>query len=59
MTGVSLPFKESVRRNSVTANASDGETERFIKRWLQLASDGDGGRRERALRQAAPEPQSE
>ncbi|KAM6913283.1 uncharacterized protein PEZ65_013819 isoform 2-T2 [Lycodopsis pacificus] len=54
--GLKDVVSKSVRRNSVTANASDGETERFIKRWLQLASDRDGGRRERALRQAAPEP---
>ncbi|KAM6943952.1 uncharacterized protein PEZ65_001879 [Lycodopsis pacificus] len=52
--GLKDVVSKSVRRNSVTANASDGETEHFIKRWLQLASDRDGGRRERALRLQPP-----
>nr|XP_020444436.1 uncharacterized protein LOC109953328 [Monopterus albus] len=43
---------KSVRQNSATASAPDGEIEKYIKRWLQLASDRDGGRRERAMKQA-------
>lgn len=40
----------AVRRNSLTSDATDGEIERYAKRWLQLATDRDGGRRERQKR---------
>ncbi|TRY58333.1 hypothetical protein DNTS_031777 [Danionella cerebrum] len=42
---------KSVRKNRNTSGALDGEIEKFIKRWLQLAADRDGGRKERALKQ--------
>ncbi|XP_030608516.1 uncharacterized protein LOC115796315 isoform X2 [Archocentrus centrarchus] len=37
----------TVRRNHLTATATEQEVETFIKRWLHLAGDRDGGRRER------------
>ncbi|XP_073778635.1 uncharacterized protein isoform X2 [Danio rerio] len=40
----------TVRNNRLTAAATDQEVEFYIKRWLQLASDRDGGRREREER---------
>ncbi|XP_063077564.1 uncharacterized protein LOC134467655 [Engraulis encrasicolus] len=44
----------AVRKNPLTASATDKEIETVVKRWLQLASDREGGRRrrfERAERQ--------
>ncbi|XP_056611022.1 uncharacterized protein LOC130427520 [Triplophysa dalaica] len=40
----------SVRNNRLTATATDQEVECYIKRWLHLASDRDGGRRKREER---------
>jgi len=37
----------AVRRNRLTATATDQEIENWIKRWLQLSADRDGGRRGR------------
>ncbi|XP_034465949.1 uncharacterized protein LOC117776262 isoform X3 [Hippoglossus hippoglossus] len=37
----------AVRQNSFCKDAVDEEIERFIKRWLQLAGDRDGGRKRR------------
>lgn len=50
--GIKDVVLRAVRRNQATADASDGDIEAYIKRWLQLAPDRDGGRRSRALRQA-------
>uniref|UniRef100_A0A8C4X393 DUF4806 domain-containing protein n=1 Tax=Erpetoichthys calabaricus TaxID=27687 RepID=A0A8C4X393_ERPCA len=38
---------DAVRRNSVTSRATTQEIEMWIKRWLHLAADRDGGRRAR------------
>ncbi|XP_052427350.1 uncharacterized protein LOC127969427 isoform X3 [Carassius gibelio] len=40
-------INEAVRRNRLTATTTDQETELWIKRWLHLAGDRDGGRRAR------------
>ncbi|XP_065151875.1 uncharacterized protein [Paramisgurnus dabryanus] len=40
----------TVRTNRLTATATDQEIESHIKRWLHLAGDRDGGRREREER---------
>uniref|UniRef100_A0A8C0Y1I4 DUF4806 domain-containing protein n=1 Tax=Cyprinus carpio carpio TaxID=630221 RepID=A0A8C0Y1I4_CYPCA len=40
-------INEAVRRNRLTATSTDQETELWIKRWLHLAGDRDGGRRAR------------
>ncbi|XP_058612110.1 uncharacterized protein LOC131527209 isoform X1 [Onychostoma macrolepis] len=40
----------TVRNNRLTAAATDQEIETFIKKWLHLSSDRDGGRREREKR---------
>ncbi|XP_038129343.1 uncharacterized protein LOC119775437 [Cyprinodon tularosa] len=37
----------TVRNNQLTATATDQEVEAYIKRWLHLAGDRDGGRRKR------------
>ncbi|XP_078027182.1 uncharacterized protein LOC144464333 [Epinephelus lanceolatus] len=37
----------TVRNNHLTATATDQEVEAYIKRWLHLTGDRDGGRRER------------
>ncbi|XP_071326409.1 uncharacterized protein [Trachinotus anak] len=37
----------AVRQNSFCKDAVDEEIERYIKRWLQLAGDRDGGRKRR------------
>ncbi|XP_061573409.1 uncharacterized protein LOC133438847 isoform X2 [Cololabis saira] len=37
----------AVRQNSFCKNAVDEEIERYMKRWLQLAGDRDGGRKRR------------
>ncbi|KAG2460013.1 KCNC2 protein, partial [Polypterus senegalus] len=42
---------DAVRRNSVTSRATTQEIEMWIKRWLYLAADRDGGRRARMERQ--------
>ncbi|XP_051783243.1 uncharacterized protein LOC114651264 [Erpetoichthys calabaricus] len=42
---------DAVRRNSVTSRATTQEIEMWIKRWLHLAADRDGGRRARMERQ--------
>ncbi len=44
-------FFQSVQRNASAGSASDGEIEKFIKRWLLLTLDRDGGRKERAQKQ--------
>lgn len=41
---------ETVRNNPLSSKATNQEVEMFIKRWLHLASDRDGGRREREVR---------
>ncbi|XP_076852732.1 uncharacterized protein LOC143523316 isoform X2 [Brachyhypopomus gauderio] len=38
---------DAVRRNPITAKATDMDVERCMKRWLQLAGDREGGRRAR------------
>uniref|UniRef100_A0A672GHG3 DUF4806 domain-containing protein n=1 Tax=Salarias fasciatus TaxID=181472 RepID=A0A672GHG3_SALFA len=43
----------TVRNNQLTATATDQEVEAFIKRWLHLAGDRDGGRREREEKRRA------
>ncbi len=48
MTDLFFFLLQSVQRNSSTGSASDGEIEKFIKRWLLLTLDRDGGRKERA-----------
>ncbi|XP_019735241.1 uncharacterized protein LOC109521683 isoform X3 [Hippocampus comes] len=40
----------AVRRNRLTSWATDKEIDATIQRWLQLASDRDGGRKERMKR---------
>ncbi|KAJ8014287.1 hypothetical protein DPEC_G00038690 [Dallia pectoralis] len=40
----------AVRRDPLTSNASDTDIEKYIKRWMQLASDRDGGRKNRESR---------
>ncbi|XP_062373408.1 uncharacterized protein LOC134061671 [Sardina pilchardus] len=42
---------DAVRRNALTKESSEKEIEVLITRWLQLASDRDGGRSQRANRQ--------
>uniref|UniRef100_A0A667YNN4 Uncharacterized protein n=1 Tax=Myripristis murdjan TaxID=586833 RepID=A0A667YNN4_9TELE len=39
----------AVHKNPLTAKASEHEIELWIKRWLQLAADREGGRKRRAL----------
>ncbi|XP_062865586.1 uncharacterized protein LOC134328420 [Trichomycterus rosablanca] len=43
----------AVRQNSFCSKAVDEEIEKYIKRWLQLAGDRDGGRKKR-LEKARP-----
>ncbi|RVE69048.1 hypothetical protein OJAV_G00073800 [Oryzias javanicus] len=43
-------ISRSVRNNMLTKAATDQEIEMFIKRWLHLAGDRDGGRRQREER---------
>ncbi|XP_071059130.1 uncharacterized protein [Pseudochaenichthys georgianus] len=43
----------TVRNNRLTATATDQEVESYIKKWLHLAGDRDGGRREREERRRA------
>ncbi|XP_049897756.1 uncharacterized protein LOC126388602 [Epinephelus moara] len=43
----------TVRNNHLTATATDQEVEAYIKRWLHLAGDRDGGRREREEKRRA------
>lgn len=38
----------AVRKNPLTSRASEREVEMFMKRWLQLSADREGGRRRRA-----------
>uniref|UniRef100_A0A8C9ZIS3 DUF4806 domain-containing protein n=1 Tax=Sander lucioperca TaxID=283035 RepID=A0A8C9ZIS3_SANLU len=40
-------INEAVRRNRLTATSTDQEVEQWVKRWLHLAGDRDGGRRAR------------
>ncbi|XP_028441831.1 uncharacterized protein LOC114560568 [Perca flavescens] len=42
---------DAVRRNALTKDSTEKEIELLITRWLQLASDRDGGRSQRANRQ--------
>nr|XP_055073488.1 uncharacterized protein LOC129453312 [Misgurnus anguillicaudatus] len=42
---------DAVRRNALTKDNTEKEIELLITRWLQLASDRDGGRSQRANRQ--------
>ena len=37
-------FNGAVGKNTFTSKATDGETENFVIRWLELAPDRDGGR---------------
>ncbi|KAK6310762.1 hypothetical protein J4Q44_G00188170 [Coregonus suidteri] len=37
----------AVCRNHHSTKASDGEIEKYIKRWMQLASDRDVGKKKR------------
>jgi len=46
-------FLGTVRNNRLTATATDQEVEAYIKKWLHLAGDRDGGRREREERRRA------
>ena len=46
-------FLGTVRNNQLTATATDQEVEAYIKRWLHLAGDRDGGRREREEKRRA------
>lgn len=41
------PPADAVRQNSFCKDAMDEEIERYMKRWLQLAGDRDGGRKRR------------
>lgn len=43
----SSPPADAVRQNSFCKDAMDEEIERYMKRWLQLAGDRDGGRKRR------------
>uniref|UniRef100_A0A672Y877 Uncharacterized protein n=1 Tax=Sphaeramia orbicularis TaxID=375764 RepID=A0A672Y877_9TELE len=43
-------INDAVRRNKFTSNATTQEIETFVKRWLQLAGDRDGGRKRRMER---------
>ncbi|XP_038554925.1 uncharacterized protein LOC119888442 [Micropterus salmoides] len=45
----------AVRRNRLTSGATDQEIDSTIKRWLHLAPDRDGGRRERMRRKEREE----
>ncbi|XP_077083444.1 uncharacterized protein LOC143736684 [Siphateles boraxobius] len=42
---------DAVHRNALTKDSTEKEIELLITRWLQLASDRDGGRSQRANRQ--------
>lgn len=42
-----------MRKNRLTQHATDQEIESTIQRWLQLAPDQDGGRRERLRKKEA------
>ncbi|KAI7806182.1 hypothetical protein IRJ41_001717, partial [Triplophysa rosa] len=44
-TTLQTVINAAVRRNRLTATATDQEVEHWVKRWLQLATDRDGGRR--------------
>ena len=44
-------FSDAVRRNALTKDSTEKEIELLITMWLQLASDRDGGRSQRANRQ--------
>ncbi|KAK7138671.1 hypothetical protein R3I93_015939 [Phoxinus phoxinus] len=46
-TSLKPVINAAVRRNRLTATATDQEIEHWTKRWLQLAADRDGGRRAR------------
>ncbi|XP_026112846.1 uncharacterized protein LOC113091492 isoform X7 [Carassius auratus] len=45
--------QSAVRKNRLTQHATDQEIESTIQRWLQLAPDRDGGRRERLRKKEA------
>jgi hypothetical protein len=42
-------FSGCIRRNRLTANASDSEIDGVIKDWLWFAEDREGGRKKREL----------
>lgn len=44
---VCLCFSAAVRRNRLTSEATEKEIDSTVKRWLYLAPDRDGGRKER------------
>ncbi|XP_065104072.1 uncharacterized protein [Paramisgurnus dabryanus] len=46
-TTLKTVINAAVRKNKLTATATDQEVEHWTKRWLQLAKDRDGGRRAR------------
>ncbi|XP_026054935.1 uncharacterized protein LOC113040936 isoform X2 [Carassius auratus] len=46
-TSLKTIINAAVRRNRLTSTATDQEVENWIKRWLQLSADRDGGRRAR------------
>ncbi|XDV26152.1 hypothetical protein PO909_029930 [Leuciscus waleckii] len=46
-TSLKTVINAAVRRNRLTSTATDQEVENWIKRWLQLSADRDGGRRAR------------
>ena len=45
----------AVRGNRLTSGATDQEIDATIKRWLHLAPDRDGGRKERMRRKEGME----
>ena len=51
LQNVLLYFKAAVRRNPLTANAAEADIEATMKRLLQLASDREGGRKRRMLKE--------
>lgn len=44
---VCLCFSAAVRRNRLTSDATEKDIDSTVKRWLYLAPDRDGGRKER------------
>ncbi|XP_024116108.1 uncharacterized protein LOC112137831 [Oryzias melastigma] len=51
--GLKDVISRTVRNNILTKAATDQEIDTFIKRWLHLAGDRDGGRRKREERRQA------
>ena len=44
----------AIRKNSLTAKATDAEIEKEVKEWLKFAAERDGGRKQREARRLPP-----